>query len=204
MDGDNVASIVRTRAAHSTDGIPGNGPGLEERLVAGWRPRAFVALDFETANRSPASACALAMVRVEGKKVICRRANLVRPPTSDFEFSQIHGIRWADVDHQPSFAAVWQSMADLMSDAEFIAAHNAKFDQGVLQACCRHHRLPMPVHPFVCTVKLARQRWGLYPTKLPDVCDFLSLSLKHHDALSDASACAGIVIAAMGKKGQAR
>jgi hypothetical protein len=25
---------------------------IEVRLLAGWRPRAFVALDFETANRS--------------------------------------------------------------------------------------------------------------------------------------------------------
>jgi DNA polymerase-3 subunit epsilon len=185
---------VRTQTAHSTDGIP----GLEARLVCGWRPRVFVALDFETANRSPASACALAVVRVEGRKVVCCRANLVRPTTSEFEFSRIHGIRWADVSHQPSFPAVWQSMAELVKDAEFIAAHNAKFDQGVLRACCKYHRIPDPSRPFVCTVKLARQRWDLYPTKLPDVCDFLGLSLKHHDALSDASACAKIVLAAMG------
>lgn len=193
--------IVRTRPAPSTAGrSPKDGLGLEERLVAGWRPRVFVALDFETANRSLASACSLAIVRVEGKRVVCRQAKLIRPPTREFEFSRIHGIRWADVSDQPSFAAVWRSMGALVHDAEFIAAHNAKFDQGVLQACCRHHRLPAPVHSFVCTVKLARQRWNLYPTKLPDVCDHLGLSLQHHDALSDATACAGIVLAAMGKQ----
>ena len=36
---------------------------IEARLLAGWRPRAFVALDFETANRSNSSACAVALVR---------------------------------------------------------------------------------------------------------------------------------------------
>jgi DNA polymerase-3 subunit epsilon len=46
-------------------------------------------------------------------------------------------------------------------------------------------------------MRLARRVWSLYPTKLPDVCRHLRLKLNHHDALSDAEACARIVIAAM-------
>ena len=42
----------------------------------------------------------------------------------------------------------------------------------------------------------ARRVWGVRPTKLPDVCRYLGLSLTHHDALSDAEAAAQIVIAA--------
>jgi len=42
---------------------------------------------------------------------------------------------------------------------------------------------------------LARAR-AIYPTKLNMVCDYLEIPLKHHDALSDAQACAKILMAA--------
>jgi DNA polymerase-3 subunit epsilon len=171
---------------------------IEERLTAGWRPRAFVALDFETANRNPTSACAVALVRVEGRSVVCRRSMLVRPSTAHFEFTRVHGIRWTDVKDQPIFGCAWRSMISALDGVEFIAAHNASFDQRVLQACCRHCGLQIPTLPFLCTVKLARLLWHVHPTNLPNVCDFLSLELDHHDPLSDAEACAGIVLAAMG------
>jgi DNA polymerase-3 subunit epsilon len=45
-------------------------------------------------------------------------------------------------------------------------------------------------------MQVARQTWGVRPTKLPDVCRFLGIPLKHHDALSDAEAAARIVLAA--------
>jgi DNA polymerase-3 subunit epsilon len=54
----------------------------------------------------------------------------------------------------------------------------------------------MPAAPFTCTVKLARERWGIYPTKLPDVARHLGVELRHHEALSDAVACARIVVEA--------
>ncbi|NNN06310.1 MAG: hypothetical protein HKL90_10460 [Elusimicrobia bacterium] len=44
--------------------------------------------------------------------------------------------------------------------------------------------------------KIARKAWAIRPTKLPDVCRHLGLKLSHHDALSDAEACANIVLAA--------
>jgi DNA polymerase-3 subunit epsilon len=53
------------------------------------------------------------------------------------------------------------------------------------------------MQPYFCTVQLARQNWNIRPTKLPDVCRHLNLSLNHHDALSDAEACANIVLAAI-------
>jgi len=50
--------------------------------------------------------------------------------------------------------------------------------------------------PFVCTVEVARSVWSVFPTKLPDVCRLLSIPLRHHDASSDAKACARIVLVA--------
>jgi DNA polymerase-3 subunit epsilon len=157
----------------------------------------FVALDFETADYGQDSACALALVRVEAGEVTARRFHLIRPPRRRFFFSYLHGITWEDVADQPHFGELWPEISPLLQGAHFLAAHNASFDRGVLTACCARYGLRPPPQPFRCTVELARRTWRLYPTKLPDVCRFLGIPLQHHDAASDAEACARIVIAAL-------
>jgi len=156
----------------------------------------FVALDFETADRFRDSACAVGLVRVEGDRITARAYELIRPPRRAFEFTGVHGITWAHVAGKSGFADVWRKVAPLLEGAEFIAAHNASFDRSVLGAGCALTGLLPPPHRFECTVKLARDRWQIRPTTLPDVCRRLGLALRHHDALSDAEACAGIVLAA--------
>lgn len=155
----------------------------------------FVAIDFETANNSRDSACAVALVRVEKGLVVAKQHWLIRPPTTKFLYSGIHKITWAHVKDSPSFLDVWEEAKSLVADIAFFAAHNAPFDRSVLIACSSTAGLPTPVTAFCCTVQLARKRLGIYPTKLPDVCRHLKIPLRHHDALSDAEACAQIVLA---------
>jgi DNA polymerase-3 subunit epsilon len=100
------------------------------------------------------------------------------------------------VAEAPTFSELWPQLAPLLAGARFLAAHNASFDAGVMRACCEQAALAPPALPYLCTVKLARETWNLRPTKLPDVCRHLGLALRHHDALSDAEACAAIVLAA--------
>ena len=111
-------------------------------------------------------------------------------------FTHIHGISWEDVKDQPTFRGRWREIRALIDDVDFLAAHNAPFDRSVLNACCRRYRLRRVDKPFVCTVQLARRMWDIRPTRLPDVCSFLDIPLDHHDAASDAEACARIVMAA--------
>ncbi len=160
----------------------------------------FVAIDFETADHGQDSACAVALVRVEESRIVHRAHFLIRPPRQHFIFSYLHGITWEMVAAQPTFGELWSELALLLAGARFLSAHNASFDRGVLQACCAAHGLKPPRIPFLCTVHLARQSWKLYPTKLPNVCDFLSIPLDHHNAASDAETCARIVLAARGGK----
>src|SRR5262249_43543544 len=115
-------------------------------------------------------------------------------------FTYIHGITWDDVEDQPTFEDAWPALSQMLDGADELAAHNACFDKSVLEACCRLSGHRPPELPFVCTMQLARRTWGLRPTRLPDVCQFLRLPLKHHDPASDAEACARIVIAARNAK----
>jgi DNA polymerase III subunit epsilon len=154
----------------------------------------FVAIDFETADNGRDSACAVALVRVEGEQIVRRSFSLIRPPRRQFLFTRVHGISWHHVADQPTFGEVWPRMAAILEGADYLVAHNASFDRGVLQACCQAAGLRTPGLPFRCTMALARQAWGVRPTKLPDVCAFLNLALNHHDPRSDAEACAGIML----------
>ncbi len=156
----------------------------------------FVAIDFETADQGRDSACAVGLVRVEGSRIVAREARLIRPPRRHFVFTYIHGIAWTDVADEPAFGPIWRELRPLLAGAEFLAAHNASFDRSVLSACCTKSRIAVPGLEFVCTMKLARATWDLYPTRLPDVCHHLGFRLNHHDAVSDAEACARIVLAA--------
>jgi DNA polymerase-3 subunit epsilon len=156
----------------------------------------FAAIDFETANHDRASACAVGVVVVERRRIVDRVYELIRPPTREFVFTHIHGLTWIDVRSAPTFADLWPQLKRQIGSVDFFAAHNAAFDSSVLSHCCQVYRLPAPRLPFVCTVRVAREVWGIYPTKLPDVCHRLRIPLRHHQADADAEACARIVVAA--------
>lgn len=156
----------------------------------------FVAIDFETANTQPNSACAVGLVKVLGGEIVNTAAYLIRPPTREFVFTYIHGLTWNDVANADDFGQLWPKLAAFLDDATFFAAHNASFDRSVLRACCASHGLRAPSLPFRCTVQISRRAWNIRPTKLSDVCKRLEIPLNHHEALSDAMACAKIVLAA--------
>jgi DNA polymerase-3 subunit epsilon len=169
---------------------------LIKRLLKAGQGPTFVALDFETADYSRDSACALALVRVENHQIVQRTYSLIKPPRKRFVFTYLHGITWEDVANQPTFGELWPSFSRMLEGIDFLAAHNASFDRSVLNKCCEKAELEPPSIPFRCTVQLARQTWNIYPTKLNHVCDHLGITLKHHQAASDAEACALIVMAA--------
>ncbi len=155
----------------------------------------FAAIDFETADYGADSACAVGVVRVSEGRLSRKFYRLIRPPRKDFVFTQIHGITWNDVRRQPSFGDLWPELSAFLEVVDFLAAHNAPFDRGVLNACLSQAGLDRPPLPFVCTVRIARQLWGK-PANLPAVCQKLGIPLDHHNALSDAEACAQIVMRA--------
>jgi len=156
----------------------------------------FVAIDFETASYRADSACAVGLVKVVNGDIVDTAVHLIRPPTRAFAFTHIHGLTWSDVAESDDFGGLWPRLEPLLDGAAFFAAHNASFDRRVLHACCQTYGIAAPSLPFRCTVQISRRAWNIYPTKLSDVCRELAIALNHHEALSDAMACAQIVLAA--------
>lgn len=160
----------------------------------------FAAMDFETANVFPDSACSIGVAIVRDGRIAHSVHRLIRPPRRWFMFTPVHGIVWKQVEDAPPFGTVWQEIAPLLEGVDFLAAHHASFDQRVLTACLKRHRLPAPELPFVCSLKVAREVWGGFRrNRLSDVCARLDIPLNHHHALSDAEGCARILLAATDK-----
>jgi DNA polymerase III subunit epsilon len=171
---------------------PQNGSAAQATPPAA--PLRYAALDFETADYGRDSACALSIVVVEDHKIVSTWTSLIRPPRRSFVFTYLHGIGWEHVKGKPRFGELWEEIKRALEGVSFIAAHNASFDRSVLRACCETAGLEPVRLPFVCTVKASRSAWGFYPTTLADVCRHLEIPLRHHDAESDAQACARIVM----------
>lgn len=159
----------------------------------------FAAIDFETADYGRDSACSVGLVRVEGNAIVGRMSSLIRPPRPYFVFTDLHGITWNMVRNAPTFRQLWPILNQWLRGVQFLAAHNAAFDRGVLEACCRTNGLAVPDIPFQCTFRIARRILGIRPARLECVCDALGIPLNHHQAGSDAEACARIILAARGQ-----
>jgi DNA polymerase-3 subunit epsilon len=155
----------------------------------------FTAIDFETANRYRDSACAIGAVRVEQGVVVERYHRLVRPGTRRFDFTWLHGITWSDVARAPPFERVWPELRALLRGVDFVVAHDARFDLGVLHACCQRAGITPPKLRVECTLARARAR-GFRPATLPAIAQHLRIPLRRlHVAVEDAEACARIALA---------
>lgn len=164
--------------------------------------RRFVAIDFETGDAGRDSACAVALVLVEDGMVVRREARLIRPPRHmDPANIAIHGLTEKMVAKAPSFAAVWKELAPMLEETSLFVAHNAPFDRSVLETCCREAGIARPDLPWACTLQLTRETWPAWQTHRLDVCcRELGIELQHHDALSDALACADLYMQAHGRQ----
>ncbi|EOL42318.1 exonuclease, DNA polymerase III, epsilon subunit [Enterococcus phoeniculicola] len=157
----------------------------------------FIAMDFETANHLPYSACSLALVMVQESKIVGEYYSLIQPETEFFWRNiQVHGIHPEDVRQAPKFPDVWKNIQNYFHQNSLIVAHNAAFDTKVLAGCLDYYQLEQPNYLSLCTVKTSRK---LFPEmqnhRLNTVCANLDITLQnHHDALEDSRACAEILL----------
>lgn len=180
--------------APSEIGLPSPG------LVADAR---YVAIDFETANASRASPCAIGLAWMTECQVIATAHRLIRPTSLDFDLMNIsiHGIRPEHVVDCLEFPDVWCDIVPLIS-GKMVVCHNAAFDISVLRATLDFYGLEWPELPYLCTVKVATEVWpDLTDHRLPTIAEFLRISLDHHNAASDALVSGTILLRSIGAAG---
>lgn len=155
----------------------------------------FVSIDFETANASRDSACALGAVVVRNNIIVERRYSLINPTVPFQRFcTYIHGITEQAVETMPTFLELHPSIFSLLN-GRTVVAHNASFDMAVLKASCESRSLDFPSCSWYCSVEMARKAWPEFPHhRLNALCEEFDLNLKHHNAIEDATACALLVL----------
>ena len=164
----------------------------------------FTAIDFETANGSPASPCAVGMVQVRDGKIVDSLSFLIQPPYPHDYFNpfnvKVHGIRPSDVADAPTLAEAIALMLAFIGE-DTLVAHNAGFDMGVLKASADFINVELPKLEYACSLLIARKAYNLDSYRLNEVAYAIGHEdFNHHDALADADACARIIIHAASRK----
>jgi DNA polymerase-3 subunit epsilon len=163
----------------------------------------FTAIDFETANGSPASPCAVGLVRVRDGKIQESLSTLFQPPFPNNWFHEgnirVHGIHPEDVIDAPNWEDVLPDLLLFTEGLPFVA-HNASFDMGVLRASAEAVSFDLPDLSYACSLLMARRTYALESYRLNAVAYAIGHEeFNHHDALADADACARIVIHMAGR-----
>lgn len=158
----------------------------------------FTAIDFETANPSNASACAVGLVRVRDGVVVDKTGWLIRPPAGHDVFfdlnTRIHGITAADVVSALTWTDQLPALAAFIGD-DVLVAHNAGFDMAVIKRACEATGDECPPYRYACSLQVARRVYQLESYRLPYVAAEAGFAeFAHHNATADALACAHVMI----------
>lgn len=158
----------------------------------------FVAIDFETATAYRNSACAVGIVTVEQGIIIDEYYTLIQPPGNNYSWQnvRIHGITPNDTKHAPLFEDIYPEFKEII-EGKTVVAHNESFDRSVLTKTMQHYFLNYSElnleDRWECTWMIYKNK-GFSPANLHACCSRLGISLKHHEALSDARACAKLFL----------
>ena len=161
----------------------------------------IVSIDFETANRSPISACAIGLAIFENGELIDSPYWLVKPPKGHGFFipewtEEIHGLSWLDVRDAPEFSGIAPEVCRHLANADLVIAHNTAFDMKVLRHTLAYFSLPQLSFRYLCTLQLSRQIWPILPNhKLSTLATHIGCELNHHHAQSDAVAAGRVLLA---------
>jgi DNA polymerase-3 subunit epsilon len=155
----------------------------------------FTAIDFETANASRDSACAIGLVTVKDGVIVDEYYHLIRPKIMYFNPDNIgvHGITEEMVANEPNFEQLWPEIFPRLHNKQ-VVAHFAKFDINVLRYTLNSYYLPHPNFTYICSWVLAKKAFPhLSGYSLDNVAGYVGFKFQHHQALDDARACAAIV-----------
>ena len=145
----------------------------------------FTAIDFETAHAKRWSICQLGLVRVENYKITKQLSILVQPPDNYYwnYFIDIHGISPNKTKNALTFDCIWHQIKPFIENQNVVAHNGFGFDFQCLKQTLAYYNLETPHFIGHCTYKI-------FKNNLASLCKVYHIYLNHHDALSDAMACA--------------
>jgi len=170
-------------------------------LHAPAEPVRFAVVDVETSGLSVRRGRLLqvGVVVVDAHGVVTDRwASFVRPRNRwVFRLGprHVHGIDRGTLRGAPRLDVVLSELARRLEGTVFVA-HNASFDLAFLRRASELARVPLPVGPTLCTLRLSRR---LDPERrlshrLADLCQrYDVVHERQHDALADAAATAAVL-----------
>ena len=149
----------------------------------------FTAIDFETAQGYRWSICQVGLVRVEHGKITNEINLLVQPPNNYYweKFSNIHGITSSHTKNAPTFDKIWHKIEPYIKNQSVVAHNGLAFDFPVLDKTLEYCGMKAPDYNKNCTYRL-------FKDNLASLCSQYNIPLNHHDALSDAKACAELFL----------
>lgn len=144
------------------------------------------------------SACAVGIVIIENGEIYDEFYSLIQPPENKYWYSNInvHGITPMQTCKVPTFDELYYKIKPILYGKK-IVAHNEAFDRNVLMKTMMYYglnyeELNLPKR-WDCTLQIYRKK-GFSPANLKACCSKLSIELDHHNALSDARACAKLYL----------
>ncbi|AWG23758.1 3'-5' exonuclease [Flavobacterium kingsejongi] len=158
----------------------------------------FTAIDFETATGHPESACAVGIVTVQNGIITDEYYTLIQPPQNEYWYRNImvHGIKPIETWDKPLFDDLFPEIQKRLF-GQTIVAHNEAFDRNVLTKTMKYYGLYYDeleiADRWECTCKIYKAK-GYKPANLKACSERNNIVLNHHEALSDARACAQLYL----------
>lgn len=157
----------------------------------------FVAIDFETCTSLRTSAISVGMVKVVDAEIVQQFYSIINPIRDEYTDKEpnrtIHGIALKTAEKADSFDKIFNGIRLFIGDLP-IVCHNAAVDAEILRALMNYYGLSgINVDNVIDTYALSK-------SSLSECCKKYGIALgKHHNALSDAEACARIYLELIGK-----
>ena len=145
----------------------------------------YTAIDFETAQGKRWSICQVGLVRVENLIITEQLSILVQPPDNYYwnNFIDIHGISPEQTADAPTFNKIWHLIEPFIKNQNVVAHNGFAFDFQCLKQTLDYYGISNPEFTGHCTYRI-------FGDNLASLCNQYKINLNHHDALSDAKACA--------------
>lgn len=155
----------------------------------------FTAIDFETAQGYRWSICQVGLVRINNGIITDEINLLIQPPNNYYwdKLIDIHGITPDMTKEAPTFDKVWHQLEPFIRGQAVVAHNGFGFDFQVLEKTLAYYGMKSPEYDKHCTYRLFKEN-------LASLCNIYKISINHHDALSDARACAELFLIHLQKR----